>query len=117
MLDIGKVFGDNPKNLIIVNVPVDMNKPVSKTNHLDQRFDKFMREGLMFLHYPNGVGIILRRPESILRYDMIAEIHNSLDGHNEVIFGASNFMGIGKKFGFFKGTQFSEPHKGNDDFR
>ena len=115
--DVGEVLFQDPKNFIIVDVPVDVNKSVSKANHLNQRFSKFVPECLMFQHHLDRVGIILRRPKSIFCYDVVAKIYNPLDGHNEVIFGASNLMGVSKKCGFVEVPELFQPRKAQRDFR
>ena len=63
-------------------------------------------------HHTERVGIVLRRPESVSRNDVVAEVYGPFDRHDEVIFRARDFMGIGKELILGKDREFLKVRKG-----
>ena len=115
--DIGQSCLDNPEKLWVIYIPVNMNQSVSESGHLGQGVGELGIKGPLLFHDPESIGIILRSAESIFGDYMIAEINRPFNSHNEVILGASNLMGIGKKLLFRQSLQVLQPGQGPENFR
>jgi len=115
--DIRQSCLDNPGELCVIYIPVNMNQPVSEPSHLGQRVGELRVKGPFLFHDPESIGIIFGGAESIFCDYMIAEINCPFNGHNEVILGASDLVGIGKKFLFWQSLQVLQPGQGPENFR
>ena len=48
---------------------------------------------------------------------MVAEVNRPFNRHNEVVLGAPNLVGIGKKLLFWQSLQVLQPGQGPENFR
>lgn len=115
--DIRQSCLDNPGELCIIYIPVNMNQSVSEPGHLGQRVGELRIKGPFLFHDPESIRIIFRSAKSILSDYMIAEINRPFNGHDEVILGASDLVGIGKKLLFWQSLQVLQPGQGPENFR
>ena len=93
-----------------------MDQPVSEPRHLDQRTGKFRIKNALFLQDSEGIGIIFGCPKAVLGNNMIAQVHRSLDGHDEIVFRASHLVWIGSEFGLRNLAQVFQSLKGGKYF-
>lgn len=115
--DIRQPCLNNPEKLCVIYIPVNMNQSVSEPGHLGQGVGELRIKGPFLFHDPESISIIFRSAESIFCDYMIAEINRSFNGHNEVILGASDLVGIGKKLPFWESLQVLQPGQGPENFR
>ncbi len=115
--DIRQPCLDNPEELCVIYIPVNMNESVSEPGHLGQGVGELRIKGPFLFHDPESIGIIFRSAKSIFSDYMIAEINRPFNGHDEVILGASNLVGIGKKLLFWQSLQVLQPGQGPENFR
>ena len=108
---------DNPGELCVIYIPVNMNQSIPEPGHLDQGVGELRIKGSFLFHDPESIGIIFRSAESIFGDYMIAEINRPFNGHDEVILGASDLVGIGKKLLFWQSLQVLQPGQGPENFR
>jgi hypothetical protein len=86
--------------LVIIDFPVDMDQAVSESRHLYKDVRKVAIKRSPFGQDLDRIGVILRSSELILGDEVIAEIENSLDRDDKIVFGAGDFVGVSEKVVF-----------------